>query len=56
MKPTRLLDPRFKYVHSSLTTPERLRKKFARIIREQAQSDAEKQKATVTQIKRREKA
>ncbi len=50
MKPTRILDPNFKYTPSEKTN---IAKTFARIRREQA--EAERQKATVTQLKRRQK-
>lgn len=48
MKPTRLLDPRFKWVPSDKTN---IKATFARIRREQAQAKAEKL-ATVTPIKK----
>lgn len=51
MKPTSILDPRFKYTPSEKTTPDYLHKKFAQIRRELAKAGAEKQKATVTQLK-----
>lgn len=49
-KPTRLLDPRFKYTCAEKTTPDRLRKIFARIRREMAKD--EPPMATVTPIKK----
>ena len=52
MKPTSILDQKFKYVPSEKTN---IAKTFARIRREQAQAEAAKQKATVTPIKRRQK-
>jgi len=52
MKPTSILDPKFKYVPSKDTN---IAKTFRRIRREQVQAEAEKQKATVTQLKRRQK-
>ncbi len=52
MKPTSILDQRFKYVPSEKTD---LAKTFARIRREQAKAEAEKKNATVTPIKRRQK-
>lgn len=48
MKPTRLLDPRFKYVPARDTN---IAKTFARIRREQAKAEAEK-KAVVTPIRK----
>jgi len=47
-KPTRLLDPRFKYTPSSRMSPDYLRQRFAEIreqLREQEKKDA-KQKET----------
>lgn len=48
MKPTRLLDPRFKYIPAAETN---IAKTFARIKREQAKTTAE-QSAVVTPIKK----
>lgn len=45
-----ILDPAFKYTHSSNTTPEYLREKFARIAAEQAAANAKKTKVTFPHI------
>lgn len=52
MKPTRLLDPRFKYVPAEKTN---IRATFARIRREQAQATAEKHSVVTPIIKRKVK-